>query len=353
MIEMSAILKDVAEKAGVAVSTVSYVINKTGLHKVSQETQERIRRAARELGYTPNMAGRILNGGRSGMIGVIMPMQMPLIYSEVPADICAMLRSKGYQATVGVATTSTERREVINDMISRKVEGMIFFNCEKEIDDYYGEYQIPILHFDGMDGEIRMALEEGQNLAMRHLIECHGHRRIGCFSSLRRFNQSKIAGYRKAFREAGLKHSEAWEIDAFDNPCWISETLEKIRKHRLTAMICNNDNYATSLIGMLMQNGIRVPDDCAVIGYDGDCYGPYLAVPLTTVVQPVSLLVERMTQLMLRKIREHILAKLEPEELRPYLHIERSCGCRNSTEPQLQTFCGYSIDTREQKGCVL
>ncbi|OQA86994.1 MAG: HTH-type transcriptional repressor PurR [Lentisphaerae bacterium ADurb.Bin242] len=345
-----ATLKDVSKKAGVGLSTVSYVINKTGLHKVSPATQERIHRAARELGYTPNVAGRILNGGRSGMIGVIMPMRMPLIYSNVPADICALLRSKNYQVAVGVASSFPECLNVMNDMASRKVEGMIFFNCEEKLDDYYHKTQIPILHFDGMTGEIRMALEEGQLLAMRHLIEVHGHRKIGCFSSLRRFNLAKVAGYRKALKEAGLKHSEDWEIDAFENPDWIRETLAKIRRHQLTAMICNNDDYATKLICILMQNGIRVPDDCAVIGYDGDCYGPYLSVPLTTVVQPVSLLVQRMADAILKKIQDHILVKMEPEVLSPYLHIERSCGCQAHSEIQLQTFSSYSLDITDKKG---
>lgn len=345
---MSVTLKDVAARAGVAVSTASYVINGTGLHKVGKAAQERILRASRELGYTPNVAGRILNGGRSGMIGIVIPMRMPLVYSEVPSDICAALRAKGYQVAFGVASTAEERLAVMDDLAVRKVEGMLFFNCEKELDSCYSRYPIPLLHFDGMDGEIRMGLESGQLLAMRHLIQVHGHRRIGCFSSLRSYNVAKVAGYRKAFQEAGLKHSMEWEIDAFQNPRWMEETLEMIRKHRLTAMVCNNDDYAANLIGMLMRNGIRVPDDCAVIGYDGDCYAPYLAVPLTTVVQPVSLLAQRMAERILEKIRGRILVKLEPEELQPYLSVGRSCGCEPCGELPLQNFSGYSIDRRRQ-----
>ena len=323
---MGVTLKDVAKAAGVAVSTASYVINGTGLNKVGKETQQRILSEAAKLGYTPNIAGRVLNGGRSGTVGIIMQMSFPWVYNDVPRLICMLLRKAGYQVTFGVADTQAERLAVLRDMSGRSVEGVILFNCSGEMDEWYGKLPMPMVIFDGMEGEIRMALEEGSRIAARHLLE-HGHRHVGCFTSLKATNIAKIAGYRRELGGAGIAWREAWEVEAFGDHGWAAKTLGAIREEGLTAFVCNNDNYAAKLMRVLLDAGIRVPEDVALIGFDGDSFGPCLAVPLTTVVQPVNLLARRMAALMLEKIGKQDFLKRPPETLEPYLHIERSCGC--------------------------
>ena len=342
---MAATLKDVAKKAGVAISTVSYVLNGTGLHKVGEETQKRIFKAAAELEYTPNLAGRILNGGRSNIIGITIPLRMPLVYNEVPFRIVDQLRKKGYQSAISVASTPEGLAEAKNDLLARHVEGMLFFNCQTMLKPWYSSCSVPILHFDGLNGEIRIDLAGGEYCAVRHLMECHGHRRIGFFSIVpQSLPGDKYDGYRRALEESGVRDYQDWIIATDGNRHWEKELLDKIRKYRLTAFACNNDNYASILIATLIAHKIRIPEDIAVVGYDGDCYIPHLAVPLTTMIQPISEVIFRMTGQIIEKVSRQIRSELEPMTLKPYLHIGRSCGCSGTMKKNPDLFNGYSLD---------
>lgn len=343
---MGATLKDVAKAAGVAMSTVSYAINGTGHRKVSEDVKKHILETAKKLGYTPNLAGRILNGGRSGLIGIVIPMSVPWVYGDVHTRIYNRLCKAGYHCAFGVALDPKERLSVLADMESRHAEGVIFFNnlCKSDMRDLYKAATVPIVTFDGIYGELNVDLELGTRLAVRHIIE-HGHRKIGYFTLLYGKNTPKEKGFMKELEANGIKYDRTLVVESYENPNWMTEMLSMIRSQKVTAVFCNNDNIAGKLMTLLSSEGIRIPEDLTVIGFDGDAFGSFLKVPLTTIVQPVNSIVERLSDIMVEKIAKNELSARKSEVLNPYLHIRSSCGCQYSLPKTDMNGFGFSVES--------
>ncbi len=281
-------LSDVAKRAGVGVSTASYVINKTGLHKVGAEAQARILAAAAELDYHPNIAGRALAKGRTFMVGAIFPTVMGSFTPEILQGLEDVLNKVSYSLILCTYNSSEEFREKCRMLAGKQIDGLIVmpimpdFEVEtcRELNSHMplvfltkpsGAVEIPHVRVDG--GMINF-------LAVRYLLE-RGHRRIAiqCGGDPQRIEGAEraikgVAGARlmlmKESTASGM-HLLKWGLVQHEVP---------------TAYLTYGDSTAAELIAAAYELGLKVPDDISVIGVNGEPLGEYTCPKLTSVKQP-------------------------------------------------------------------
>ncbi len=281
-------LSDVAKRAGVGVSTASYVINKTGLHKVGAEAQARILAAAAELDYHPNIAGRALAKGRTFMAGAIFPTVMGSFTPEILQGLEDVLNKASYSLILCIYNSVGEFREKCRMIADKQIDGLIVIPATQdfELDTCLKlNERMPLVYLTQSckNGHIPHVRVDGgmiNFLAVRYLIE-HGHRRIAiqCGSDAQRIQGAEraaqnAAGTRLMFmREAmaGGRHLLKWGLLQPEPP---------------TAYLTYSDTTAAELVVAAYEFGLKVPDDFSVIGVDGNPLGEYTCPKLTSIRQP-------------------------------------------------------------------
>ena len=280
-------IKDVAQEAGVGISTVSYVLNKTGLQKVSEKTRKRIIAVAKELNYVPNIAGKALRQGKTYNIALLFPNIRGSFAPRIIAGIEDELNKFQYSMLFSKYRSSEELVEKCRLLMGKQIDGVIIHGVlnSKTADDIVKLnskhpvvmlahpqtiQDIPSVHVDG---------EKVNHLMVQHLME-KGHRRIAvqCHGSESRKKgaEGAVAGtHTKLYfvPETILKGEDLLD--------WILEHPEKP-----TAVSAYSDDIAFELIGAAYDRGMRIPDDLSVIGCDGDDFGALIRPALTSVKQP-------------------------------------------------------------------
>jgi DNA-binding LacI/PurR family transcriptional regulator len=305
-------LREVARRANVSVATASRVAN--GGSAVRPETRERVERAMRELLYVP--PGRKTE---TGLIGVLVPELSNPIFPALAEAIETRAAPNGL-ASILCNTTRAAFREVdyVHMLLDRRVEGMIFI--ASEMTNLRGDHS----HYKQLVGEgARIVFVNGAlpsldipsvgvdehaagEIATQHLIDL-GHERIGFVAGPEHYlpTQYKRAGRETALRGAGLDshdlvaHGEfaveggrraLRELLAMDDPP--------------TGVICSSDVMAMGVLQEALRQGVRVPDDLSVIGFDGIAACTWSVPPLTTVEQPIGEIAETAVDALQTLIRE-------------------------------------------------
>jgi DNA-binding LacI/PurR family transcriptional regulator len=276
---------DVARHAGVSQSTVSLVFSGKGPGRVSEATQERVRRAARELGYRPNLAAQALRLGTSRAVALIVPDITNPFFSRVLRGAQRAAQDAGY--TVVLVDTANDRRwqaQSFEALRAGPVDGYLLF--EVSAPEGLGLDQ----HVVQMEAEgprwpsVRFDAEQGAAAAFGHLLEL-GHRRIGHLAAA---FDSPTFHLREAAR--GRMLSEAG-LDPDSQP--MASTGIGIEDARVaagplldegpTAVFCDDDVIAAGLYLAARERGLRIPDDLSVTGFDDMDFARVLEPPLTTV----------------------------------------------------------------------
>lgn len=281
-------LADVAEAAGVSVPTASQVMNGTG--RVAPETRRRVLEVARQLDYRPNALARSVALGRSRTIGVLaenaagafcMPVLIGVTRALSTHDLASVLFDARHDVDV--------RAEHIRHMLDRQVDGIIVIGEGVDVSiAALGEtFHGPVVHaFGPADAggaiSIRADEREGGALAARKLVEL-GRRRIAYVAAERDLAsvQSRRDGFASELAAHGLEpvgeyfgaFSTAWGYDA---------ARRILAEHKdVDGIFAGNDAIAVGLAAQLTADGIRIPDDVALVGYDNvagyrDDVDPYL-----------------------------------------------------------------------------
>ena len=334
-----ATLRDVARQAGVSVATASRVAS--GLENVRSETRERVERAMRELLYVP--PGR---RPATGVIGLLLPdLENPIFPSLAQAlEKCAT--ESGF-ASILCSTTSAAFREVdyVHMLLDRQVDGMIFISCEMtnmsgEHDHYARllEEGAQIVFVNGALNNLSVpsvGVDErlAGELATQHLIDL-GHRRIGYIAGPDYYlpTRQKAAGRESALRTAGIEIDG--ELIAHGKHFTVAGGRAALRNllvtdTRPTGLICSSDLMAIGVLQEAEAQGLRVPEDLSVVGFDGIEATRWTNPPLTTVEQPIDDIAETAVNALQMLISEP--GKPLPDSLfRPRLVV------RGSTAPPVQ-----------------
>jgi len=294
-------LRDVARQAGVSVATASRVVS--GLDNVRSETRERVERAMRDLLYVP--PGR---RPATGMIGLLVPHLWNPIFPALAQAMEERATEAGY-ASILCNTSAAAFREVdyVHMLLDRGADGMIFISCEMTNmsgeHDHYGRLVDEGARLVFVNGALNalnvpsVGVDErtAGELATQHLIDL-GHERIGYIAGPDHYlpTRQKAAGRRSALRAAGLdpdglaSHADDFTVEAGRaalSNLLLSETLP-------SAVICSSDLMAIGVLQEAAEQGVRVPDDLSVVGFDGIEATAWTNPALTTVEQPIEEIAE-------------------------------------------------------------
>jgi DNA-binding LacI/PurR family transcriptional regulator len=292
--------RDVARQAGVSQATVSIVLSGTGSPiRVSSATRSRVLAAADSLGYVPNHAAQSLRRQRTRSITFINPSPDNPYFAEVVAGAQTAAEKAGYSISIAAVPTRESAVQILAHLNAGTSDAVIVGSRDPRVLAELAPairrgLAVVALQYDGEDPKVsvlRTDREAGGYLATRHLIAL-GHRRIAHLtdtSAYARRPSERTAGYRRALQEAGLELRSEWIVSGpttlAGGDATIRELLE-VPGERPTAVFAFNDHMAIGALHALRTSGLRVPEDLAIVGFDGIGLGAFTTPELTTVEQP-------------------------------------------------------------------
>jgi LacI family transcriptional regulator len=290
-------IKDVAASAGVSVGTVSNVLNRPG--RVSESTRRRVQQAIADLGFVRNESGRHLRAGRSRTIAYLGLAVTNPYFTDVAGGIEEVARANSMAVFLCNSDGDPSREEDYLEMlVEQRVRGVLVspFNPLTPHLERLRRRGIAVVLVSATAGAdwCSVAVDDvaGGDVAVAHLLEL-GHRRIAfvggalyavCVSD-------RLVGARNAMVAAGrdaetLTVIETTGLNVTEGRRAGERLLAMPRRRRPTAVFCGNDLVALGLLQHLTQQGVAVPTDVAIVGYDDIEFAGAAAVPLTSVHQP-------------------------------------------------------------------
>lgn len=319
---MKVSIYDVAKKSGLSVVTVSRVLN--GAESVRAKNRQRVLDAIKELDYHPNAAARSLARGKTGIIGLIVTTLQDSFFDAVVKELNDVLALHGYFLAVSVSTEigSDGNHYLIQE---DRVDGMILLSPIEE-DNYILELKrrnIPYVLIDNQKPEndafsVTIDNFKGGYAATRHLIDL-GHTSIAhlCGNEMFRSTHERRDGFLKALQEKGLTPFEMVHGD-FEIEFGYETCRQWLRDDRLpSAVFAGDDNIALGVINALLEAGIKVPEQVAIVGYDDQYIASQLHPHLTTVRQPADRIGLAAADMLLKRIDDSMKRasslKIDPE----------------------------------------
>lgn len=292
---MVASIRDVAQRAGVSVGTVSNVLNDSP--RVARETVERVRSAISDLGYVRNEAARQLRAGRSSSVGlVVLDVRNPF-FTDVARGAEDAAAEAGLAVTLGNSDESTTRESTYLDLFEEQRVHGILISPYGDIEPRLAELRrrgTPVVLVDRESrdaGVSSVSVDDaaGGRLAVAHLLST-GRRRIAFVGGPLGVRQiaDRLSGARQAIEEVGgatLEVIDTAGLTVLDGRR-VGEQLVA-RRERPDAVFAANDLVAVGLLQALVMSGaLRVPEDVALIGFDDIDFASATVVPLTSIRQP-------------------------------------------------------------------
>ncbi|RJE87597.1 LacI family transcriptional regulator [Paenibacillus sp. 1011MAR3C5] len=314
-------IKDVARIAGVSVATVSRVLNDKGY--VGQRTREKVEKAIKETSYKPNEVARSLFKKRSSTIGLIVPDIMNPFFTELARAVEDMATKLGYNVILCNSDGNRDKEQAYLDVLKQQYVNGIIVSSNTLTAQQVEELNIPVV---SIDREISKGLptivvenKKGAMMATRYL-QSKGCKNIGHIrGSYGVVNaEERYEGYKEVVA------SEPWFKESYvvngnyDMQSSIAATAELLRLHpEIDGIFAANDIMAIGALKVAHQLGKKVPEELAVIGFDGIKLSTVMTPELTTIVQPIYKLgevsAEMLINLMEQQPIENTYYKLDVE----------------------------------------
>jgi LacI family transcriptional regulator len=315
-------IRQIAELAGVSIATVSRVLNGRG--DVSDETRDLVTRVIRENGYTANRSARGLSGGRTGLVGVLVPLVFPAYFSAIVAGAAEALSQRDLQIVLSPTGHEHDREVSVIDRLHGLTDGALIILPEESSEELVrlldGGYRFvvldPLMPLDERIPSVSAAHTSGADQAMTHLLAL-GHRRIAQINGPSGWvaTEDRRRGYRGALAAAGILPDPALEIEAEpeigpgrDAALYLLDLPDPP-----TAIFAFNDNIAIGAIQAARERGVRVPDDLSIVGFDDVEYAAIVTPALTTVRQPLAEMGRTAVSLLNRLLDGHGVETLHVE----------------------------------------
>jgi LacI family transcriptional regulator len=325
-------LEDIARLSGVSRSTVSRVINNQPY--VSEKSRERVLRTISEHNYQPNLAARALASQRSKVIGVLIPHDVADLFTDpffptLLKGITTASNKLGYGVTLWLATASADHGGVYLSAFNESlVDGIVIASAtfDGAFMEWLADFKKPVVFVGAAPHSTRNVSfvdvdnRNGAAIATRHLLD-RGCRRIGMIEgrSEQIANIQRREGYVQALESAGISVDPAWVIP---NGNYTESGGYACMKQLLTqdvdGVFAANDLMALGAIRAIREAGLRVPQDIAVIGFDGVPFSALSSPSLSTISQPIGMLGEEATRTLIYLLENDVpqaLYKILPVEL--------------------------------------
>jgi LacI family transcriptional regulator len=291
-------VKEVAALAGVSLGTVSNVLNRPD--RVSFATRAKVNAAIDELGFVRNESARALRAGRTNSIAYVCLDAANPFFTDVARGVEAAAASNDIAVYLCDSGNDAAREDRYLDLLEQqRMRGILItpVNPNSERLRRLARRGTPVVLVDrgaGRNGLCSVSVDDvyGGELAAAHLLEA-GHQQVAFVGGPLSIGQvaDRLAGTQRALANAG--HDPANLIVVETGAPTISEGREagtriaSLRaRHRPSGVFCANDLLALGLLQQVLQRGLRVPDDIAIVGYDDIEFAGAAAVPLTSVRQP-------------------------------------------------------------------
>jgi LacI family transcriptional regulator len=339
-------LRDVAERVGVSISTVSLVLNDRAAGRVNAVLAQRIRATADEMMYVPNHLARSLSTNRTATVGLVSDQVATIPFAgHMLAGAQQVLWDEGYLLMlIDTAGNDEIQGPAALSLVQRNVEALIFAVTHHKVVDLPAvPTQAPIVVLDGRPsrsgGRVDFVVpdeEHGARAAVEHLI-AYGHRRIGYCNVPARFPEAaslRLKGYRSALEAAHLPADPGLIVAAESADTWAA--IEPARRllslpEPPTAVFCFGDQLAMGFYQVARDLGIKIPDELSIVGFDNQQYiADCLSPGLTTVQLPHSEMGEWAARQVLKRIRGAACSSEAEGYLAPCVLVERNSVARLS-----------------------
>lgn len=309
-------LLDVARKAGVSKSTVSNVVREAQF--VSSDTRERVQLAIAQTGYRPNVIARALKGRSTTALGIVLPDLGNPFHAGMTVAAERAANRLGY----ALLAANTECNPEIEDetgraLIARQVDGVIIggMSLGSPLPKMLLDRGIPVtLASLGDHKDNRLSIVDtddrgGMDLIVRHLFGL-GHRKMAFVSQglLEHAGERRRSAFSQALRRLGLRPARSWQ--------------------GATAIVAHNDMHAIAMIDQLESQGLRVPTDVSIAGFDDIPLASHRRIGLTTIRSDASAIGERAVELVVKAARARV--PLTSREVFPTSLVIRSSTGRVS-----------------------
>jgi LacI family transcriptional regulator len=327
MADRTPTMRDVAERAGVSIQTVSCVVNEKG--NISPRTRKRVLKAIAELHYRPHHIARSMRTRQTGLLGMLILDITNPVHSVIASAVESAAYARGYKVVLYNVSENAEReQECLEASAEGLVDGLILVNTvDREhtfaflaesrlhavLIDCLASRTIPVVSVDNF---------QAAYVATQHAIAL-GHRRIAHLAGSDRqwIGQQRIQGYQQAVADSQLPYqrvfvSNTGQWDYRAGYLTMSQVLSE--PERPTAIFAASDLMAIGAYRAIAEAGLRVPHDISVIGFDDIEAAAYAVPPLTTIRQPfreiaesaVSLVVDLITGQEMDDVQRTLAAEL-------------------------------------------
>lgn len=329
---MPVTMRDVAERAGVSIRTVSRVVNDSGV--TADDTRDRVLAVIDDLGYRPSKLARGLVMQRTEVIGLLIPDMLNHYYFEMARAIINRAEARGYTVLVSNVEEDPKREmRALQVFADYAVDGVILplsYGNQPSVIRFAEEFG-PVVAINPVGLEhpaishVFMARREGANAAVDHLVQ-RGCRSIGMIlSEVVPETCPRLEGYREALARHALPLEDDWVVRTapfMDPAC--DAALRLLRAHgEIDAIFAYNDVLAIGTLRACKTLGCEVPARCAVVGFDDLLISSYVSPALTT----VRIDKELMGRLAVDRLLDMIA---KPEADYPPIHVESQLVVRES-----------------------
>ena len=307
-------MKDIAKDLGLSQATVSKVLRDHP--DIGEETRKRVLDRVKELDYQPNSLARSLVTGRSYLIGLVAPSLLHPFFAEIALAVSASIRDKGYSLIVSSSEEDPElEKEEISRLLGRRLDALVIASTGSNMEqlrrmDSNGQPYVLIdrdlaglaANFVGINDE------KAGRLATEHLID------MGCtrIAHIRGQDNStgigRFEGYRQALRHRGLPYAEEYVVSrSYVDTETTRQGAEAMRlllerDPRPDGVFCFNDPLAIGAMTTILEAGLRIPEDIALIGCGNLPNNDWLRVSLSSIDQHSQMIGQRAADLVLKLI---------------------------------------------------
>jgi LacI family transcriptional regulator, galactose operon repressor len=334
---MAVNMKDIARELGVSVVTVSKALRSHP--DISKPTRERVLLKVKELGYRPNLTARSLVTGRSSLIGLIVPDLIHPFFAEVAKGLSVAIRQQGYFLVVSSSEEDQElEQQEVEHMLAHRLDAMVIASCQTDA-EFLRKIQpgdTPLIlvdrsfkslpaHFVGSDDYA------AGKIAAEHLLAVGCKRPAHIRGPENSVGQRRLKGFLDTLKRRNVRVPEEYILQVAkadaggrSNGADALRRLKDLRRMP-DGVFCYNDVIAVGVINEAQNQGVKVPEDLAVIGCGNLHYDEEIRVPLSSIDQRSSEIGSRTAKLILE-----ILASPTPVDYRSVI-LQPSLRARAST----------------------
>lgn len=329
-------LKDVANALGVSTALVSIVLNgKAKQYRIGEDMAERVLKVSKEMNYSPNLIARNLRGGKTQLIGLIVTDISNPFFSSVSRVIENKANELNYTVIFGSSDENfNNTKNLVEVLLNKGVDGLIIVPCDgsEKFIEKLQERGIPIVLLDRYFPNLNVSFSSLDNfkateLATQHLIK-QGYTKISLIAYKSEMNNvtDRILGYEETMKKAGLSANINIKRVSLINPKPdVNKAIESlVNKSNTEAILFSTNTLSIHGLYCLQEMKVKIPNDVAIVGFDGGDVFDLFYSPITYIEQPYVQIAEEAVSILINKIKSGEQNKKSMVIIEPKLIIQAS-----------------------------